>query len=405
MSKKLKTVGLLELTGPFDQEDAGLKQTFEYYWKNAKKYGLDFEEFPIYDTKGDVKTNLKFLNRFYKKGYRIFIGFSRSSILTKVMDWFKQHPDAVGISATSTAYSLAVKKNIYRMTPIEAGIRISLENDIKNDPNLKIYYLYQKNDFFSTDYLESFKKIQSISSRLIVCEFSKTITTNQLNEYLKESTYKDRIINGLVDIDFLELFKTLNYTIKPYIYDGIGSKHPEFDATQSDNLTGKYSYFSYKGVNTSYLWRKGSEYLQSKNKNFSPLGLDILQVNHSLLNKKNPNYLAGHGGILQFDPVTKDRLYYSVTREDFKNNQWIVSSLIFNDPIYNEFVSTPVINDSYSCICEQIFKPVKCNNGKTYSNLCQAMCDGQVEGNCVDLVLCGDQVDQVKENCAEVITF
>ena len=34
MSKKLKTVGLLELTGPFDQEDAGLKQTFEYYWKN-----------------------------------------------------------------------------------------------------------------------------------------------------------------------------------------------------------------------------------------------------------------------------------------------------------------------------------------------------------------------------------
>ena len=83
MSKKLKTVGLLELTGSvsFDDEDKALKQTFEYYWKNAKKFGLDFEKFPIYDTKGDVKTNLKLLNRFYKKGYRIFIGFPRSSLI------------------------------------------------------------------------------------------------------------------------------------------------------------------------------------------------------------------------------------------------------------------------------------------------------------------------------------
>ena len=401
MSKKLKTVGLLELTGSvsFDDEDKALKQTFEYYWKNAKKFGLDFEEFPIYDTKGDVKTNLKLLNRFYKKGYRIFIGFPRSSILAKVMDWFKQHPDAVGISATSTARSLAVKKNIYRMTPIEEGIRISLEKDISNDSSIRIYYLYEKDDVFSIDYLNSFKKNPSISSKLIVCEFSNTITSNELDIHLKDSTPNDRIINGLVGIDFLDLFKVPNYTIKPYIYDNIGSKHPEFDATQATNLTGKYSYFSYKGVNTSYLWRKGSEYLQSKNKIFSPLGLDILQVNHSLCNKQNPNYLVGHSGVLQFDPVTKDRLYYSVTREDFKNSQWIVSSLIFNDPTYNEFVSTPVINNS--CICTKIFKPVKCN-GKTYSNICEAKCDGQVEGNCVDLVLCGDQVEG---NCVEVITF
>jgi hypothetical protein len=152
MCKSLKTVGLLELTGSvlFDEEDLALKQTFEYYWKNSKKFGLDFEEFLIYDTKGDVNLTLKLLNRFYKKGYRIFIGFSRSSMLTQVMNWFKQHPRAVGISATSTAYSLAVKKNIYRMTPIEEGIRISLENDIKNDPNLKIYYLTLL--FFNNEY-------------------------------------------------------------------------------------------------------------------------------------------------------------------------------------------------------------------------------------------------------------
>ena len=320
------------------------------------------------------------------------------------MNWFKQHPDAVGISARSTAYSLSVRKNIYRMTPIEEGIRIALETDIKKDPMLKIYYIYQKDDVYSSDFLNSFKKIQSISSRLIVCEFSNTVTSNQLNLYLKNSKPNDRIINGLVNIDFFEPFKAQEYKVEPYIYDNIGSKHPEFNQNQSNNLTGKYSYFSYKGVNTSYLWRKGSEYLKSKNKNFSPLALDVLQVNHSLRNKKNPNYLTGHSGVLQFDSVTKDRLYYSVTREDFKNNQWIVSSLIFNDPTLNEFVSTPVGSreNNVDCFCPQIFKPVKCNNGKTYSNSCEATCDGQIEGNCVDLVLCGDQV---KENCAEVITF
>lgn len=344
MTKKIKTVGLLELTGSFDQEDIGVKQTFEYYWKNSKRFGLKFKEFPICDTKGDIKLNLKYLNKFYKKGYRIFIGFSRSSMLTKVIDWFKRHPDAIGISATSTAYSLAFKKNIYRMTPIEEGIRISLEKDIKNDPTLKIYYLYQKNDFFSTDYLESFKKIPSISSRLTVCEFNNDINTTQLNMYLQNSNTNDRIINGLVDIDLLELFKTPNYSVKPFIYDNIGSKHPEFDTVQSSNLVNKYSYFSYKGVNTSYLWRVGLEYSKKKNKNFSPLGLDILQVNHCLLSKKNPNYLTGHNGVLQFDPITKDRLYYSVTREDFKNNQWSVSSLIFNDPIFSEFTSSSFIN-------------------------------------------------------------
>jgi len=386
MSKSLKTVGLLELTGSvsFDDEDLALKQTFEYYWKNDKKFGLDFEEFPICNTKGDVNLTLKLLNRFYKKGYRVFIGFSRSSILAKVLDWFKQHPDAVGISATSAAYSLAVKKNIYRMMPIDEGIQNSLEEDIRNDPTLKIYYLYEKDDVYSSDFLESFKKIPSISSKLTVCEFSKTVTTNQLVECLKDSRQNDRIINGLVGIDFLDIFKVRDYTIKPYIYDNIGSKHPEFDATQATNLTGKYSFFSYKGVNSSYLWRKGSEYLKSKNKKFSPLGLDVLQVNYSLCNKQNPNYLVGHSGVLQFDPVTKDRLYYSVTREDFKNNQWFISSLIFNDPIYKEQLSTPLVNNDCICTKTKIYKPVTCN-GKTYSNLCEAKCAGEPEGNCIEI--------------------
>lgn len=334
-----KAVALLELSGPFATEDIALKNTFEFYWKNSKKWGLNFRKFPIYDTQGDINNNIAFLNKLYSCGYRIFIGFSRSSMLTLVLDWFNKHPDAVGISATSTAFSLAVKKNVYRMTPIDKGIQINLENNILKNPSLSVYFMYQEGDFFSTDYLHSFQQNPIIAPRLVVCSFSGSITQSQLSNYLKDSKTTDFIINGLVDIDFLSVFNTPNYTVKPYIYDSIGSKHPVFTPIQANNLHGKYSYFSYQGVNTSYLWRIGLR-VNTIN-NYSPIGYDILQVQTQLAKGLNPNYLSGSAGILQFDKITKDRLFYSVSREDFTNlKKWIINSLIFNDPIYGQFIST-----------------------------------------------------------------
>ena len=347
MCRKLKTAALLELTGTFDKDDNGLQYTFEYYWDISKRIGLKYKKFPVYDTKGDVALNLKYLDKLYKRGYRIFIGFSRSSVLTQVLPWFNAHPDAIGISATSTAYSLAVKKHIYRMTPIDAGIQIALENDIlmnQDQVPIKIYFLYQKDDFFSTDYLKSFQDNAKIAPYLNVCTFTDKITTTQLDEYLQNSTTKDRIVNGLVDINLLDVFSTQSYSVNPYIYDNIGSSHPDFNQNQANNLSNKYSYFSYKGVNSSYLWRQGDDYSNKNNKIFSPLGLDILQVNQNLRKRKHPNYLAGNYGILDFDLITKDRKYFSVTREDFKNGDWNTSSLIFNDPIYGQFVSNTFSN-------------------------------------------------------------
>lgn len=342
MCRKLKTAALLELTGPSQKEDNGLKNTFKYYWNISKRMGLKYKKFPVYDTKGDVALNLKYLDKLYKCGYRIFIGFSRSSILKQVLPWFNAHPDAIGISATSTAYSLAVKKHIYRMTPIDAGMQIALENDIlinQDQVPIKIYFLYQKDEFFSTEYLKSFQDNAKIAQYLNVCTFTDKIMTSQLDNYLQNSTTKDIIVNGLVDINLLDVFNKVNYTISPKIYDNIGSNHPDFNQNQANNLSNKYSYFSYKGVNSSYLWRQGDDYSNKNNIIFSPLGLDILQVNQNLRKRKHPNYLAGNYGILQFDPITKDRKYFSVTRENFKNGEWNISSIIFDDPTYGQIVS------------------------------------------------------------------
>jgi hypothetical protein len=345
MKKKsniLKTAALLELTGPFSDNDNSAKKTFEYYWANKCKYSLPFNKFPIYNTGGTIKRNLQLLNCLYKCGYRIFVGFSRSSILVEVLDWFKKHPDAIGISLTSTANNLSVEKNIYRLVPIDQGIQVNLEENIKTNPSLSIYFMYQVGDFFSTDYLASFKKYPEINKRLIVCSFTEKITTAKLSECLVNSKITDFIINGTVDFGFLEVFNTPGYTVPPYIYDSIGTKHPEFSAIQSQNLKGKYSYFSYKGVNTAFLWRKGLEDLT--NKNFAPQGFDALQVQTQLSVKKNPDYLEGADGILQFDPITKDRKFFSVLREDFTDKkEWRLNSLIFDDPLLGDFIATKIL--------------------------------------------------------------
>jgi hypothetical protein len=346
MKKKsniLKTAGLLELTGPFSIEDISAKKTFEYYWANKCKYSLPFNKFPIYNTQGSIERNIQLLNCLYKCGYRIFVGFSRSSILVEVLDWFKKHPDAMGISLTSAAINLSVEKNVYRLTPIDYGIQVNLEENIKTNPSLSIYFMYQEGDFFSTDYLASFKKNPVINERLIVCSFKEKITTNELSKCLANSKTTDFIVNGTFsNFGFLEAFDTPGYTVPPYIYDFIGAKHPNFTATQSENLKGKYSYFSYKGINTSFLWRKGLEDLT--NENFAPQGFDALQVQTQLSLKKNPNYLEGAAGVLQFDPITKDRKFFSVLREDFTDKkEWRLNSLIFDDPLLGDFIANKII--------------------------------------------------------------
>lgn len=337
MVRKIKTAALLELTGPWALNDNKLKQTFKYYWQNSSNFGIPFERFSIFNTNGKIENNISLLNCLYNCGYRVFVGFSRSTIVAGVLDWFNAHPDAVGISATSTAYSLVVKKNIYRMTTLDNGIEINLEKDIEFNPKLSVYYMYLQGDFYSADFLKSFQANPIIGPRLIVCTFVNKITKEILNDYLKNSKPGDFIVNGMANIDFLTVFENPGYSVIPYIYDSIGTDTPELTPIQSKNLKGKYSYFSYQGVNTSYLWHLGKSNLKS---NFAPQAFDILQVQTQLVKNYSPDYLEGASGILQFDPTTKDRIYFSVSREDFLiSEKWVLNALIFNDPLLGQFVA------------------------------------------------------------------
>jgi len=341
---KLKTIGLLELTGPYALIDNALANTFKYYWDKKKYPSLPFKPFPIVNTEGLIIKTLELLDKYYAKGFRLFIGFNRSQILGDVLSWFNNHPDAIGISPRSTASFLAIKKNIYRMNIDEKiGIKEQLLFNIQENPSLSIYCVYIKDDTFSEDYYNYFKNQPIIKERLIGCPVGNNPSREELDKYIVNSTKSDFLINGMSNIKLLSLFNEPNSPILPYTYDQYGGILPVMTITQADNLKGNYAFFLSRGINTSLLWRQGLEDLTIKN--FSITGFDTLQVQNYLYVKKSPDLLEGAAGVLQFNPVTKDRKYLNFTRYNFTiQKQYVLNSIIFDDPLLGNFVSFKIPN-------------------------------------------------------------
>ncbi len=336
---KLKTIALLELTGPFSNIDNALAKTFKYYWNKKKYPSLPFKPFPIENTSGLIEKTLILLDKYYAKGFRLFVGFNRSQILEGVLKWFDNHPDAIGISVYSSANSLAIKKNVYRMvTSTKDAIKEQLLFDIQENQSLTIYCTYIKDDTYSQDFYNYFKNQPIIKERLVGCEFINNPTREELDKYLINSKKSDFLLNGMTLNQFLNLFNIPNTSILPYTYDQYGGILPEFTQIQADNLKGNYAFIVFRGINTSLLWRQGLEDLTEKN--FAVNGFDTLQVQNYLSLKQNPNYLEGAAGVLQFNLITKDRKYINATRYNFTiDKKYIINSIIFDDPLIGNFIS------------------------------------------------------------------
>ena len=339
---KLKTIALLELNGPYANIDNAIVQTFKYYWDKKKYPSLPFRPFPIANTSGLIGKTLELLDKYYAKGFRLFIGFNRSPILADVLKWFENHPDAIGLSLNSVASSLAIKKSIYRIgIDTKIAIKEQLLFNIKQNPSLTIYCAYIKNDAYSQDYYDYFKNQPIIKERLIGCEFINNPTREELDKYLINSKKSDFLLNGMTNIQYLSLFNVPNTPILPYSYDRYGGIFPEMTEIQADNLKGNYAFFLFRGINTSLLWRQGLEDLTVKN--YSVVGFDTLQVQNYLSENKSPDLLEGSSGVLQFDPITKDRKYINATRYDFTiKKEYVLNSIIFDDPLLGNFISFKV---------------------------------------------------------------
>jgi hypothetical protein len=147
-----KAIALLEITNPNLNFDNILNYAILHYWN----YDKTLPRFPIINTYTDGENDIELINKtiglldkYYNDGYRIFFGFSRSTILNGVINWFTNHKHAVAFSCFSTSIDSDIidrtNTNMYRLEYSDNYIVDSILTKIENTYN-KMFYIYSGNE-------------------------------------------------------------------------------------------------------------------------------------------------------------------------------------------------------------------------------------------------------------------
>jgi hypothetical protein len=336
---KMKTVFLLELTDGFVDNDLIMQNTLNYYWNT---YPQEFIKCPIIDTQGSLVITLELLDEYYNYGFKFFVGFSRSTVVNDVLDWFNLHADAIGISATSTAPSLNVPKNIFRMTPNDHYMIDSIMPFLEGKT---VNYIYSVNEYAPVNLIPYIQDISGVN--LVLYPIQNTSDLDALvslnighdNEIMLIYIITDR--QYYLDL-FLDSNPVLTYSNTQYDITGVAT--PKI--TNSSVLNNKYNTSLFKGIETSILWRNGYNTLLSNN--FSIVIPNVLNVLNQYLNNQIIDNINSHYGSLQFDSVTKDILYYSFLIEKYNGTDFININLSVNDPYLGKYIANFVSNTPVS---------------------------------------------------------
>ncbi len=325
-----KTIALLELTGGLIVNDTVVKNTLEFYWKN---YPSEFKRFPIIDTKGDVNITLSLLTNYYNNGYRYFYGFSRSSMLDSVLDWFNNHPEAIGFSSTSTIPELAIPKKIFRMSPLFTSYLNVISEQLSNAN--AIYFLYTFGDLgpeSQKKYLEKLLSEGKIKALYTYGVTSNNLTVNDVNNFFSNPQITSN------DIVLFNIFERETY-INLY-NEGLTCPAPQYNfapyqpavitGEAANQLKDKYFSIIFANTNSSIIWRAGYNTLGVDN--YSVVTLNVLNILNNLLTNQNIENINSHSAILQFDPVSRDILYSSFVIEKFNGTTYDIIYLYVEDP-------------------------------------------------------------------------
>jgi hypothetical protein len=328
---ELNAVFLLELSdGTLKISDNLLKTTIEYYWNN---YPAEFQKCPIVDTKGEQTILEEQLNKYYEAGYRNFIGFSAALVLKQSLDWFNNHPDAIGISTKAGTKDLNHNpKNIYRTTNSD-DIRITpIIPFIKNKT---IYYIYENglpNPELTNVDLQNMKTKGEIVN---VFSYKLDITLDNMKTFLSNAKPDDVIINYLFNSrdKFINCFSKNIYgdnrlQIQCTQYDINGSE-PNIPIYCQDILNEKYRILTFDGIGSSILYRNGDKDLGV---NFFSDGLRVLNMLITIKNNESVGCCTSHFGVIEFDPVTKTILYNNSTIKQLKDGVFDPIYLYVEDP-------------------------------------------------------------------------
>jgi len=308
--------------------DSITSDTFNYYWN---KYPDLFERIqivytdidengnPILDNNVIIQNNIKYLNEYYNKGYRLFIGFSISTILKGVLPWFKNiGTEAKGISLYSSASALNIPKPVYRLQ-INDDKTIDSLNFIFTDSS-KIYYIYSEQQLASLSLL---KYLEQIYPNKIISYSVKTDSSNLTLSNIKE-LYKD-VDDKSVSImylfiksqqsDFLNLFND-SYSMPNSTYDILLGNFPKINETSKNALVNKYNFLVDVSFSTSELFRNG---LDSLKENFSTYVPNALLLTNNICLTENINSLPSDNAILEFDE-NNDIKYFTYLNTIYSKN-------------------------------------------------------------------------------------
>lgn len=322
-------VALLELDNP-----AGIDINIRNTLIESFKY-LDYQ-FPIINV--SASTIRQILDEQYKRGIRIFIGFSRSTLLNSIKDWFQQHPDAVAISCTSTAPQLNLQDNIIRLVPNDSNIITLLKYFLNEYASTKRIVLYQKDDLYAQYFADALSAYSPVAISLLA-------DNNIVLNYLSTTDYVVPIF-----VEQMQQFRDLlsqHYGIvppfkpKPLVVDILDVQPPE---GLPASFVDKYKFLG----NYNFVSLIATQIFQTTNGECNFYAYDAalialyLQENH--IKGNNPNLvseislLVGITGGLELD-AGGDRKPIAYSYYNFKNptnNEWDIETLFIVDKRFTE---------------------------------------------------------------------
>ena len=299
------------------QADLSIEETFSYYWdKYSDLFGkiqivytnLDENGNIIMDISKIIENNIKYLNEYYSKGYRIFIGFANTPLEASVLPWFTTiGTEAKGISLNSNAFNLEFPKPIYNLQVTSSSfLEVALSIFSKTESSIYVVY-----SVFADKYIrELFEyNFPGRSYFFPVNLDSSNLTLENIKEFYKNSDIKS-VTSLLLTFNeqrdtFLNLFKD-SYPMPTPTYDTITIGLPIISESSKNALVDKYNYADNFSFSTSKLFREGLDSL--KNNFFTNVPNALLLINKLAVNG-NINTLPAHNSIIEFDKNNNIKYY------------------------------------------------------------------------------------------------
>jgi hypothetical protein len=294
-----------------------------------------------------INKTIVLLDKYYSDGYRIFLGFSRSTILKGINDWFARHPDTVALSCFSTTIDSEIidrtNKNVYRLEYSDNYIVDSVLTKIENTYD-KMFYIYSGNENAAINIRKYISENETGEFLSYNIDISGNYTASKINDFFAANNADVNSVVILYVFDeqkYFDLYNSHDLIHYPKIqYSILNQSTPIITGVDAKEKLNGINYILTASPNSSRIWRDNASYLSNKfntDTNSASL-LDAIKMIQYLQNGKPINVLGSNNGTLQFNDKG-DRMFPSYLNETYNkdSNTFVKNSILFDDPLLGKF--------------------------------------------------------------------